>query len=397
MKKLLLFLAMMIPVQMMLLAQPNTGFTQNEIDKIRNKGSGISGPGKPVTGNGWGGWRSGSNGIMYAGKNPQSDWTKMDTGMITASVIKNGLLPPVKPIWDVHIRDAVVILGGDGNYYLTGSTGDNIWAHADGVELWKSKDLQKWEYMGLVWSIEKDGNWEKAWADLHGKPARALWAPELHYVKGNYFIVLSMPPGGISILRSTSGKPEGPYVHAYADPSKPFIGGIDPTLFQDDDGKVYFTWSGAGRIALMKDDMSGFETAPQDVQLLNPDHDLTHHSAKCGPRGTNDLGHEGAVLFKANGKYYRGAADEYEGRYSTCLSVSDSIFGPYTMRHESVPCGGGTNFFKDKKGNWWSAFFGNDSQSPWREKPGIVKVEFDREGKVIVAPKQPDFILVNNK
>ena len=397
MLKFILCVVMMITARVIVMAQPATSFTQAQIDEIAHKGSGISGPGKPVVGNGWGGWRSGSDGVMYAGNNPQSNWVKMDSSMTTASVIRKGLLPPIKPIRDVHIRDAVVILGGDGNYYLTGSTGDNIWAHADGIELWKSTDLQKWEYIGLVWSIEKNGNWEKAWANLHGKPARALWAPELHYVKGNYFIVLSMPPGGISILKSTSGKAEGPYAHAYADPSKPFIGGIDPTLFQDDDGKVYFTWSGAGRIALMKEDMSGFATAPQEVQLLNPDHDLTHHSAKCGPRGTNDLGHEGAVLFKANGKYYRGAADEYEGRYSTCLSVSDSIFGPYAMRHESVPCGGGTNFFKDKKGNWWSAFFGNDSQSPWREKPGLVQIEFDESGKVKVAAKQPPFVLVNGK
>jgi hypothetical protein len=29
----------------------------------------------------------------------------------------------------------------------------------------------------------------------------------------------------------------------------------------------------------------------------------------------------------------------------------------------------------------------------WREKSGIVGVEFDEKGKVIVAKKQPDFIL----
>ncbi|HEX8313367.1 MAG TPA: hypothetical protein VF609_00160, partial [Flavisolibacter sp.] len=69
------------------------------------------------------------------------------------------------------------------------------------------------------------------------------------------------------------------------------------------------------------------------------------------------------------------------------------IYGPYKARHESVPCAGGTNFFKAKDGHWYSSYFGNDNQSPWREKPGIVRVEFDEQGKVRIAKKQPGFIL----
>jgi hypothetical protein len=58
-----------------------------------------------------------------------------------------------------------------------------------------------------------------------------------------------------------------------------------------------------------------------------------------------------------------------------------------------VPCGGGTNFFEDKRGNWWCAFFGNDDAAPWREKPGAVRVQFDSVGKISVA-KQPAWNLV---
>jgi xylan 1,4-beta-xylosidase len=83
-----------------------------------------------------------------------------------------------------------------------------------------------------------------------------------------------------------------------------------------------------------------------------------------------------------------GAADEYQGRYSTCLAIGDSIYGPYRTRHESVPCGGGTGFFQDKKGTWWASFFGNDNQAPFREKPAIVKIDFDSQGRVIVAKNQ---------
>jgi beta-xylosidase len=389
-KSLALCLALISGPFMWLFAQNSIQFTKRQIDSIKSSCDSISGPGKKVIGNGWGGWRSGSDGVLYSGPYPMDKRFKpMAASFTTGSVIKNGLIPPIKPLIELHLRDTQICLGGDGYYYMTGSSGDNIWAYAAGAELWKSKNLKKWSYVGLVWSIEKDGTWEKKWQNLHGKPARALWAPEIHYVKGNYFICLSMPPGGISILKSTTGKPEGPYVHATKITDRPFVNGIDPTLFQDDDGRVYFTYSSGTKIAPMKDDMSDIAEPFHQIVLENPDHDPTHHGARCEGRGMNDLGTEGAVLFKANGKYYLGAADEYQGRYSSCVAVADNIYGPYRNRQETVPSGGGTGFFKDKNGNWWCSYFGNDSQSPWREKPGIVKIDFEKDGKIIVSRHQP--------
>lgn len=354
--------------------------------------SGVSGAGSKVIGDGYGGWRSGAEGVVYLGANPKAGWSLKFDGMATDSAIINRLLPPIKPLLELHIRDTIIRLGGDGNYYMTGSTGDNIWDRNDGVELWRSKNLKKWDYLGLVWSIEKDGTWEREWRMLHNKLTRNVWAPEIHYIKKNYYITLSMAPGGIAILKSATGKPEGPYVHAFS-ADKPIANGIDATLFEDDNGKVYFTYGSAARITLMKDDLSGFAEEPRQIKLEDPDHDSKHHAAKCVTRGSNDIGHEGAVLFKANGKYYLGAADDWEERYSSVLTVSDNVYGPYRMRHEAVPTGGGTNYFKDKKGNWWCALFGNDSQSAWREKPGIVRVEFVKNGKVQVSKKQPKWNL----
>ena len=74
-------------------------------------------------------------------------------------------------------------------------------------------------------------------------------------------------------------------------------------------------------------------------------------------------------------------------------AISDNVYGPYDKRHEAVPCGGGTDYFQDKTGTWWCAYFGNDDQTPFREKPAIVKVEFDAEGLIHVAKLQPDFVL----
>jgi hypothetical protein len=343
--------------------------------------SGISGPGLPVSGDGAGGYRSGNEGVIYNGPDPKPGWNTKDWGnRANGSAVKSGLMPALKPIWDLHLRDTTIALADDGFYYMTGSSGDNIWDINDGVELWKSPDLKSWSYFGLVWSVDRDGTWEKQY--------RRVWAPEIHFIKHNFFIVycLQGQGGGTGILMSKTGKAEGPYVNPIA-ADKPLTGGIDATLFEDDDGKVYFTSGSGGTIYLMKDDMSGFD-GPGHRVLVNADANYL--------AGRTKLGHEGASLFKANGKYYLGGADTYEGRYSSICAIADNVFGPYSKVHEAVPTGGGTNYFRDKDGIWWDCLFGNDDQLTWREKPGIVRIEFAADGTIKVARDQPDFVLVES-
>lgn len=357
----------------------------------------ISGAGTKIIGNGHGGWRSGTDGVRYKGDHPRPEYNLNFDGVAKGTAVEKGLLPPIKPAIELHLRDSVITLGGDGYYYLTGSSGDNIWAYTAGVELWKSKNLTDWSYVGLVWDIDKDADdWVKVWREHPKRAVRAVWAPEIHYIKNNYYICFSMCPSGIGILKSSTGMPEGPYVNAF-DTEGSIADGIDPTLFQDDDGKVYLTYGAAKEIVQLKDDLSGFAGSFKKIEFTDHDTDPTHHAQKCEARGMHDLGHEGAVLFKRNGKYYLGAADNYEGRYSTCLAMSDNLTGPYIMRHESVPSAGGTGFFKDKKGEWWSTYFGNDSQVHFREKVGLIKIDFNASGKVYPAKQQPFVSKEDNK
>lgn len=348
----------------------------------------VSGPGKPVVGNGYGGWRSGSDGVIYEGDDPKPEF-KVGNRICSGSAVDEGLLPPITPAWELHLRDGVVAVGGDGYYYLTGSSGDNIWAYTKGIELWRSSDLRTWSYLGLVWDIDRDASdWVKKWRKHPRRAIRAVWAPEIHYIKDNYFICFSMCPYGIGILKSATGKAEGPYVNAFRT-EESLVDAIDATLFEDEDGSVYFSCGGGGKIRKLNSDMDDFEDDWHVVTLLEPDTIAKHHASSCQKRQFKDLGHEGVVMFKHDGKYYLGAADTYEGRYSTCLAVSDNIYGPYHLRHESIPCGGGTGFFEDKEGNWWCSFFGNDSQAHFREKIGFVKVAFAKDGRVYPAKEQP--------
>jgi beta-xylosidase len=346
--------------------------------------SGVSGAGAAVAGDGYGGYKSGREGLMYEGPNAKSGW--LDFGdCATGAAVKRGLIPPLRPIWELHLRDTFICIGGDGLYYMTGSSGDNVFDRNEGVELWRSHDLRRWDYLGLVWSIERDGAWEKEWKQTRGRALRAVWAPEIHYLrsKNTYVIALCMAPGSTQLLRSTSGEARGPYVSAL-NPNKRLTGGIDPTVFEDDDGKVYFTWGRGGMIGLLKDDLSGFEVEPRRIELERPaDNSWTR----------SEVANEGVYLFKREGRYYLTGAAFYKGRYSSVAAMADNIWGPYRSWHEAVPCAGGSNYFQDKQGNWFCTYFGNDDHSPWREKPGLVKIEFADDNRIRISPNQPDFVL----
>jgi len=272
-------------------------------------------------------------------------------------------LPPIEPLFDFPVRDTSVCVVGDGNYYLIGTTGHPTWWKTnEGIRMWKSADLKTWKLLGLVWTFERDATWQKL---LKGG-CRAIWAPEIHYVKGNYWIAycVNWPGGGTGLLRSTTGKPEGPY--ADVKPDGPLTNQIDASLFQDDDGAVYFVYQD-GKIARMKDDMTDLAEAPR---LLKP--------ANAGR-----VGFEGAFLFKADGRYYLSCA-EFDGRkrYNCMIAGSDKLLGPYGDRYLAVPHGGHNMFFKDRDGQWWSTFFGNDPAAPFRERPAILRVEFDKDGRI---------------
>ncbi|MGN6641479.1 MAG: family 43 glycosylhydrolase [Verrucomicrobiota bacterium] len=297
------------------------------------------------------------------------------------------LIPATRLIFDTLMRDPSVCRGGDGNYYLTGTTGKDLWFKNDGIEVWRSTDLATWEPLGMVWNIDKDGTWQKQWTKkvMNGKEVdrRVVWAPEIHYIKGNYWISYCLPMLGMGLLQSASRQPAGPYTNAFKEPLVP--GSIDASLFEDDDGKVYFLY-GAGFIARMKNDMSGLAEKPRQMRPTPPDLDPRHHSKiHCEKDDNNHLGFEGPFLFKANGRYYFSCADSVNGRYSCMIASAGHVYGPYGPRHEAIPKGGHSTFFQAKDGQWWSACFSTTRN----ERPALARIELEVDGTVKTVPEAP--------
>ena len=70
-----------------------------------------------------------------------------------------------------------------------------------------------------------------------------------------------------------------------------------------------------------------------------------------------------------------------ERRSKRYVASSANLFGPYGDRYLAVPHGGHNIFFQDTKKQWWSTFFGNDADAPFREKPGLLRIEFGIDGE----------------
>ena len=323
----------------------------------------------------------------------------------------------VKPILNYWMRDAFVMYGPDGNYYMTGTTAapgryfpnGNIhcWDYNDGLYLWKSKDMKDWQAMGSVWSFDKDAaDWQKKGKpvkigakSVNGDPLdsfyRAVWAPEIHYIKSKkkwLMIACLNGDGGSFVLESISGKPEGPYHNILGNAVNPIFPDIDLSLFEDDNGDVYLIGHNHF-IAKMKDDLSDvaepfrkFEETP-----YNPEPYI-----------------EGVYMTKQNGKYqllqtvwsvpladgsYTFLKDEQKTKvvnsYDVVVAESDNIYGPYGKRYPAILEGGHNNIFKDRDGKLWSSTFFNPRGIMGKRfavtcRPAVVPVEW-KDGKL-----QPD-------
>ncbi len=307
-------------------------------------------------------------------------------------------LPGLRKLMDTPLRDTSVCRGPDGMWYLTGTV-EPFWSYNEGIRLWKSKDLAAWEPMGFVWKYGRS-----PWHEKYLQARKPLWAPEIHHLKGTFWLTYSMPgwkagdPKGLDprnsgsgLLKSMTGRPEGPYEDVQ--PNERLGDEIDASLFEDDDGTVYFLWH-SGKIARMKPDLSGLAEPVRWLKTTVPDPDPRHHAGLCaaihGKGSFDHVGYEGMFLFKANGLYHLCCAEQYEGRYSCAVASSKSLLGPYGARYEAIPHGGHNMFFRDEAGRWWSTYFGSDGKASWQERPGILPVEITPDGKVRPMPPGAD-------
>ncbi|TZF85596.1 family 43 glycosylhydrolase (plasmid) [Pedobacter sp. BS3] len=314
----------------------------------------------------------------------------------------------VRPVLNQWLRDTYITLGPDGLYYMTGTVSKP--PGKKGIYLWSSPDLKTWKELGCIWSMDKDATWQKNWrpvrtknpeTQLEASAYKGIWAPEIHYIKSKeqWLIVACISHGDTFILKSTSGKPEGPYANIEGNEDGPIFDHIDGSLFEDDNGDVYLLGHNHF-IGKMKDDLSGLAGPMKRLKEtpFNPEPYI---------EGIYMTKHKGKYLLmqtywsvkKPDGTYtyIRPDANRNDNiiSYDVLVAEADNIYGPYGPRYAAILEGGHNNTFTGKDGGLWSTTFFNPRGQRGKEypvtcRPAVVALKFDENGKLIPDVERTD-------
>ena len=255
-----------------------------------------------------------------------------------------------------------------------------------GVPIHRSRDLVSWEPLGHV--LTRDSQLPLATAE----PSRGIFAPTIRYHAGTYYMITTNVSHRGSFF-VTAKDPAGPW-------SEPIWiaghqGGIDPSLFFDDDGKVYLTSTGSP---------PGIYQSQIDVatgKLLTPRPRLVW-------KGTGGRYPEGPHLYKIGGRYYL-LISEGGTEYGHMITVAraSSPWGPFepcprnpilthrdTEMSQPIQATGHADLVDDGKGNWWMVFLAIRPQGGhyWHHlgrETFLTPVRWDAQGWPVVNEGKP--------
>lgn len=235
------------------------------------------------------------------------------------------------------------------DYYLVTSS----FTYYPGVPIFHSKDLVNWKQIGHVLNrpsqLTLDGQEQSA----------GIFAPTIRYNNGVfYMITTNIGAGGNFIVTATD--PVGPW----SDPYYLNALGIDPSLFFNDDGKIYYTGTRPAPEGLKYDgnwEIWLQELDLQSMKLIGESFELWRGALK----GT--IWPEGPHIYKVNGEYYLVISEGGTGpHHAISIARSSNITGPYignpgnpilTHRHlgKDYPIVnvGHCDFVKTQNNEWW--------------------------------------------
>jgi hypothetical protein len=257
-------------------------------------------------------------------------------------------LPAVSPYM---LRDVQACRGPDGAIYYTGS---HVEKRMGGrLCIWKSADMVNWEEI-TVWDWERQKKlFTEPFDDPRESPREGVFSymdTEIWYLNKTFYIgyaVYGSKPGGY-LLRSTTGKAEGPYE------SVPGDHWCQPSFHQDEDGTIYY--GSNNQIVPWKPDMSGPVDKKSSMRFEPAD-------------GTCNIGDCAGQLAKVEGKYvgftcgqdgfghWRDSLSD-PGCYTWNYMTSDSLQGPWSREQVIGPHTGHSGLVQDRFGNWWIPVFG---------------------------------------
>ena len=265
---------------------------------------------------------------------------------------------PKLPGW---YSDPSICTIGEGDYFLVTST----FTYFPGVPIFHSRDLVNWKQVGHVLSRPSQlVNMEKQHV------SGGIFAPAISYNPHNktyYMITTNVGAGNFYV------KTKDPFGE-WSDPIMvPEVGGIDPSIFFDEDGKAY---------VVNNDDAPDYKPEYDGHRTIRDQEFDWKNDRMEGPRKIlinkgvhpeeKPIWIEGPHMYKINGKYFLMDAEGGTSvNHSEVIFRSDSPWGPFvawknnpilTQRHLSpnrpnpITCAGHADLIQAAEGDWWAVF-----------------------------------------
>jgi xylan 1,4-beta-xylosidase len=245
------------------------------------------------------------------------DWFAYEGHDRVYDTIKAGPDEYLNPILPGFYPDPSVVRVGE-DYYLVNST----FVFFPGLPIFHSRDLVHWKQIGNA--IDRPTQLDFGRQEV----ARGLFAPSIAYHDGTYYIVNTcFFCGGNFVI--TASDPAGPW----SDPVWLPFDEIDPSMFFDEDGKIYIANNGLPEGG--KELYSGHraiwmqEYNPAVKKMTGPRRMLVNGGIGFPEKKPTWL--EGPHIYRVHGWYYLIAAEGGTGLvHSEVVYRSRKVWGPYT-------------------------------------------------------------------
>jgi xylan 1,4-beta-xylosidase len=292
-----------------------------------------------------------------ASADPRFDWFEY-TG--NDAIFRDSAAGPGEyqnPIIAGFYPDPSITQAGD-DFYLVHST----FAYFPGVPVFHSRDLVNWRQIGNV--IHRPEQLDFSGLGI----SRGIFAPAIEHHEGTFYLLTTCVDCGGNFV-STATDPAGPWSDAAWLPQ---VGGIDPSLFFDDDGRAWVLnndapigeplYDGHRAIWIQEFNAATLESFGPRTLIVDGGVDIT----------TEPVWIEGPHITKLNGWYYLTAAEGGTSvNHSQVVLRSRNVTGPYQpwegnpiltqrdldpTRANPITSAGHADMVRTKNGEWWATF-----------------------------------------
>jgi alpha-N-arabinofuranosidase len=283
------------------------------------------------------------------------------------------------------------------DYYLVVSS----FAYYPGIPIFHSLDLVHWKQIGHVLNRPSQLN-------LDGiRLSGGVYAPAIAYNPHNdTFYLVNTCVGSIG---NFVVKTKDPMQQNWSDPIVlPKVGGIDASIFFDDDGKGYIVnndapqgepeWEGHRAIWIHRYDVAADSTSDARI-IVDGGTDKAKHPIWI----------EAPHLYKVNGHYYLMCAEGGTStQHSEVIFRSDNVMGPYIPwknnpiltqrdlpadRPDPVTCAGHADLVQTPEGEWYAVFLACRPYEGEHFNTGretfLLPVKWENEFLVILPKGEP--------